>query len=122
MPPRAQPLELAAFQHVTGMPCAHPTQSSQIPHLRHTHTLVVRTPHLLPHILNPAHLNTGDTERARAVAERALSTIHYREEQEKFNVWVAWLNMENVYGAPTPEEAVAQLFQVWGRARGEAVA
>ena len=24
---------------------------------------------------------------------------------------MAWLNLENVYGAPTPEEAVMQLFQ-----------
>ena len=34
-----------------------------------------------------------------------------REEGEKFNVWVAWLNLENVYGQPTPEEAVMKLFQ-----------
>lgn len=31
---------------------------------------------------------------------RALQTINYRDESEKFNVWVAYLNLENVYGKP----------------------
>lgn len=60
----------------------------------------------------------------RPVAERALKAIHYREEGEKFNVWVAWLNLENAYGAPDPAEAVMALFrralQVWGGAGGRA--
>ena len=34
---------------------------------------------------------------ARQVADRALKTINFREEQEKFNVWVARLNLENLY-------------------------
>lgn len=33
-----------------------------------------------------------------------------REEGEKFNVWVAWLNLENLYGEPA-EEAVMGLFR-----------
>ncbi|XP_076101163.1 protein RRP5 homolog [Mytilus galloprovincialis] len=48
------------------------------------------------------HLETAEIEKARAVAERALKTISFREEQEKLNVWVAFLNLENMYG--TPEE------------------
>lgn len=31
---------------------------------------------------------------------RALQTINYREEGEKLNVWIAYLNLENVYGNP----------------------
>lgn len=47
---------------------------------------------------------------AGAVAERALTTINFRHQDEKFNMWVAWLNLENAYGTP-PEEAVMALFQ-----------
>jgi rRNA biogenesis protein RRP5 len=51
-------------------------------------------------------LSLGELERARTVADRAIKTIHYREEGEKFNVWVAWLNAENAYGT---EEGTLQL-------------
>uniref|UniRef100_A0A8C0EED8 Protein RRP5 homolog n=1 Tax=Bubo bubo TaxID=30461 RepID=A0A8C0EED8_BUBBB len=44
------------------------------------------------------HLQATEIEKARAVAERALKTICFREEQEKLNVWVALLNLENMYG------------------------
>ncbi|CAI0406524.1 unnamed protein product [Linum tenue] len=54
-------------------------------------------------------LNTVDVEKARAVAERALRTISFREETEKLNIWVAYFNLENQYGIP-PEEAVKKLF------------
>ncbi|KAI9173087.1 rRNA biogenesis protein rrp5 [Blastocladiella emersonii ATCC 22665] len=43
-------------------------------------------------------LKLADVTKARQVAERAIQTIHYREEQEKLNVWVAWLNLENQFG------------------------
>ena len=33
-----------------------------------------------------------------------------REEREKLNVWVAYLNLENTYGSP-PDEAVMKLLQ-----------
>ncbi|KAK3601363.1 hypothetical protein CHS0354_037678 [Potamilus streckersoni] len=46
------------------------------------------------------HLETAEIDKARAVAERALKTISFREEQEKLNVWVAYLNLENMYGTP----------------------
>ena len=55
-----------------------------------------------------AHLlQLGEIEKARAVAERALKTINIREEGEKMNIWVAYLNMENSYGS---EETVEQVF------------
>lgn len=43
-------------------------------------------------------LKVADLAKARAVAERALQTISFREEQEKLNLWLAYLNMEHLYG------------------------
>lgn len=43
-------------------------------------------------------LQLAEIEKAREVAQRALKTINFREEQEKFNVWIALLNLENTYG------------------------
>lgn len=37
-------------------------------------------------------------DKARQIGERALQTISFREEQEKFNVWIAMLNLENRFG------------------------
>lgn len=53
----------------------------------------------------------GDVDKARSVAERALQTISYREEQEKLNVWVALINLENAYGRPDADEAATACFQ-----------
>ncbi|CAK7342217.1 unnamed protein product [Dovyalis caffra] len=55
-------------------------------------------------------LSLADIEKARSIAERALSTINIREENEKLNIWVAYFNLENEYGNP-PEEAVKKVFQ-----------
>lgn len=52
------------------------------------------------------YLQTGDVEKARQVARRAIKVIHFREEQEKLNVWLALLNLENMYGSPETLEAV----------------
>eukprot|EP00963_Diacronema_lutheri_P007157 scaffold626_cov337-Pavlova_lutheri.AAC.42 len=58
-----------------------------------------------------AHLlSLGEVDGARAIAQRALDKINYREEGEKLNVWGAWLNLESMHGSPTPMEAVAKLF------------
>ncbi|XP_062927497.1 protein RRP5 homolog isoform X1 [Mobula hypostoma] len=54
------------------------------------------------------HLHATEIEKARAVAERALKTISFREEQEKLNIWVALLNLENLYGT---EESLAKVFE-----------
>ncbi|XP_048249313.1 protein RRP5 homolog isoform X1 [Haliotis rufescens] len=56
------------------------------------------------------HLETAEIDKARTVAERALKTISFREEQEKLNVWLAYMNLENMYGAE------AQLTAVFDRA------
>lgn len=50
-------------------------------------------------------LQLSETDKAREIAKRALATINFREEQEKLNVWVALLNLENVYGTDTSLEA-----------------
>lgn len=50
----------------------------------------------------------GDVTAAREVAERALKGINYREEQERFNVWSAYVNLETAYGS---EEAASKLLQ-----------
>ncbi|KAE8590466.1 hypothetical protein XENTR_v10018073 [Xenopus tropicalis] len=54
------------------------------------------------------HLHATEIEKARVVAERALKTISFREEQEKLNVWVALLNLENMYGT---EESLVKAFE-----------
>lgn len=33
-----------------------------------------------------------------------------REEGEKFNMWVAWMNLEAMHGAPNPDEALMATF------------
>jgi rRNA biogenesis protein RRP5 len=43
-------------------------------------------------------LQLSEIEKAREVAKRALDTINFREEGEKVNVWIALMNLENVYG------------------------
>ncbi|XP_019627856.1 PREDICTED: protein RRP5 homolog [Branchiostoma belcheri] len=54
------------------------------------------------------HLHSTDIDKARTVAERALKTISFREEKEKLNVWVALMNLENMYGT---EESLMAVFQ-----------
>lgn len=44
------------------------------------------------------YLHMAEIEKARNVAQQALKTIMYKEEQERLNVWVALLNLENSYG------------------------
>jgi rRNA biogenesis protein RRP5 len=41
------------------------------------------------------YLGLSDLESARQIAQRALKTINYREEEEKLNIWVALINLEN---------------------------
>lgn len=49
-------------------------------------------------------LQISEIDKAREIAQRALKTINFREEQEKLNVWIALLNLENVYGTETSLE------------------
>lgn len=43
-------------------------------------------------------LQLSEIDKAREIGERALKTINYREEQEKMNIWIALLNLENSFG------------------------
>jgi rRNA biogenesis protein RRP5 len=43
-------------------------------------------------------LQLSEVEKSREIGRRAIKTINFREEQEKLNVWIALLNLENVYG------------------------
>ncbi|ODV88206.1 hypothetical protein CANARDRAFT_26349 [[Candida] arabinofermentans NRRL YB-2248] len=53
-------------------------------------------------------LQLSEIERARELGERALKTINYREEQEKMNIWIAMLNLENMFGS---EESLEEVFK-----------
>ncbi|KAL8150493.1 hypothetical protein V2J09_020301 [Rumex salicifolius] len=54
-------------------------------------------------------LKLADVEGARSIAEKALKTINIRNEAEKQNIWVAFLNLENEYGNPR-EQSVMKVF------------
>jgi rRNA biogenesis protein RRP5 len=53
-------------------------------------------------------LQLSEIAKARDIGERALKTISFREEQEKMNVWVALLNLENNFGT---EETLQDVFK-----------
>ena len=57
------------------------------------------------------HVSVGAYDEARAVAERALKAIPSSDQDEKMNVWIMYLNLENVYGKPNPRDAVSKLFK-----------
>lgn len=43
-------------------------------------------------------LQLSEIDKAREIGRRAIKTINFREEQERLNVWIALLNLENAYG------------------------
>ena len=51
-------------------------------------------------------LPLSELNKAREIARRAIQTINFREEKEKLNVWIALLNLENVYGTEDSLQAV----------------
>ncbi len=53
-------------------------------------------------------LQLSEFAKAREIAERALKTINMREENEKMNVWIALLNLENTYGS---DESLEEVFK-----------
>lgn len=53
-------------------------------------------------------LELSEIDQARQIAERALKTINMREQEEKLNVWVALLNLENTYGS---EDSLDEVFK-----------
>lgn len=48
-------------------------------------------------------LQLSELDRAREVAERAVRSTSFQAEQERFNVWVAYLNMEASFGNKVEE-------------------
>jgi len=54
------------------------------------------------------YLESGDTAKAREVAERALQRISFREEKEKLNIWIGLMNLENTYGDPASMDALLE--------------
>lgn len=54
------------------------------------------------------HVGLQQVEAARNVAEKALRTIGVREAKELQNVWVAYMNLENLHGTP---ESLASVFR-----------
>ena len=55
-----------------------------------------------------SQMQVNDLSSARQIAERALKTINIREETEKLNVWIAYLNLEVAYGT---DETVQEVFK-----------
>ncbi|KAH0476574.1 MAG: hypothetical protein KVP17_002410 [Porospora cf. gigantea B] len=55
--------------------------------------------------------------KAREVAERSIKTINYREEKERFNIWVAYMNMEAAFGTRHSLEAVSKRAQTYADER-----
>lgn len=53
-------------------------------------------------------LQMTEIEKARQVAEKALKTINFRDEQEKLNIWVAFMNLENSFGT---RESLLKVFE-----------
>ena len=51
-------------------------------------------------------LQLSEIEKAREIGKRALNMISFREEREKLNVWIALMNLENVYGSDESLESV----------------
>jgi rRNA biogenesis protein RRP5 len=52
------------------------------------------------------YLSQADLDATRQIAEKALRTIHFKEEEEKMNVWIAYVNMEHKYGNMASLDAV----------------
>lgn len=53
-------------------------------------------------------LQNADILQARTIADRALKTINFREEDEKYNIWMAWLNLEYKFGTSESLDKVYQ--------------
>lgn len=52
------------------------------------------------------HLKMSDLERARQVAERAVKHVGFSDSKERFNVWVAYMNLECTFGTEKTADAV----------------
>jgi len=54
------------------------------------------------------HLKTSDLEKARQVAERAIKHVGFSEAQERFNAWVAFMNLECTFGTEESADVVVK--------------
>lgn len=45
---------------------------------------------------------------ARGVCERALKAVSFREEQERFNLWVSLINLEHKFGSAATLKATSE--------------
>lgn len=45
-------------------------------------------------------------ESARRVAERAVKSVSISNEEDKFNIWVAYMNLENNFGTKDTMQSV----------------
>ena len=58
-------------------------------------------------------LPLSEVDKAREIARRAIKIINFREERERLNVWIALLNLENIYGT---DETLDTVFKEAARA------
>ena len=54
------------------------------------------------------HMERKEYSLAREVVKRALEKINFREETERFNIYMAWFNLENNFGT---EEDTNKVFK-----------
>jgi rRNA biogenesis protein RRP5 len=47
-------------------------------------------------------------EAARRIAERAVKSVSMTSEEEKFNIWVAYMNLENNFGTKETMQSVVK--------------
>ncbi|CAJ1376786.1 unnamed protein product [Effrenium voratum] len=52
------------------------------------------------------HLKMSDLEKARQVAERAVKHVGFADSKERFNVWVAYMNLECTFGSDETSDAI----------------
>ncbi|CAI2170293.1 2114_t:CDS:10 [Funneliformis geosporum] len=51
-------------------------------------------------------IKLSEIDKAREIGERALKIINFREQQERLNIWIALMNLENNYGS---DETMAKI-------------
>jgi tetratricopeptide (TPR) repeat protein len=54
------------------------------------------------------HVAAAELEKARVIGKKAIETINMTLTKEKFNVWIAFLNLENMYGT---KESFENIFE-----------
>ena len=47
-----------------------------------------------------------DFERARAIAERGVTYMDISRDEERRNIWLAWINLESHFGTKESRQAV----------------